>query len=422
MLKDDMAEQKLINGSIYYEGIGVEENKTEAVKLWHKSAEYGNVEAKRVLGTVYAMGKGVEKNLAEAVKWWQQAAEQGNIEGQNALGDAYYHGKGVAKNESAGIEWWRKSAEQGNIYAQYKLARATGSNKAAKRNGKEATRWRRIFADEGDVDNPPYMFDEIYKASSELLVDNLPDVVIDEPTGVKIVFYDFSEHETHSKHKYLENGVLEVVSAVSQNRRRYKARVRRLLHQYPPEIIRKNLRTIYIVQHIRRHGISDGKNEFSPDGTYNLAHDAIYLVTGGDKEHEYLERNIGEIFHHEFSSFLLHRYTHLFPKEKWLALNPLDFQYGTHIPADYINFVPQDTEFYYQQCMTAPHSTTYWENDVNNFAQLLFQRRTLPWGWASLPIPVDQYPCLQKKLDLLASFYHHIHPMFTAEYFINTDF
>ncbi len=251
-------------------------------------------------------------------------------------------------------------------------------------------------------------------ASSVHAQDELPDIVTDERTGVRIVFYDFSKHENDMKSRW-RNGVVEVVPAKRKNRHYYKRYAKRALKQYPLELIKKYLRTLYIVEEIK---LIFGSLSIEPEGIYDLERGAIYLTTGGARYDSQL--NTEDIFHHEFSSFLLHGYAYLFPKAEWLALNPSDFQYDIgHTDDGDSPFVPEDGEFYFQRCLPGPHAMTSWENDINTFAMQLFWARATLVGVRERPLPFDDYPCLQKKLDLLAAFYRRIHPMFTAEYFAN---
>ncbi len=49
----------------------------KAVKLYRKAAEQGHANAQFCLGCCYFEGKGVEEDKTEAVKWYRKAAEQG---------------------------------------------------------------------------------------------------------------------------------------------------------------------------------------------------------------------------------------------------------------------------------------------------------------------------------------------------------
>ena len=114
-------------------------------------------------------------------------------------------------------------------------------------------------------------------ASSVHAQDELPDIVTDERTGVRIVFYDFSKHENDMKSRW-RNGVVEVVPAKRKNRRYYKRYAKRALKQYPLWLIKKYLRTLYIAEEIK---LTFGSWSMELGGTYDSERGAIYLTTGG---------------------------------------------------------------------------------------------------------------------------------------------
>ena len=71
------------------------------------------------LGDIYYRGGGVgvSQDRTEAVKWFRKAAEQGLEQAQIALAECYIRGHGVPKNEAEAINWLRKAEEQGNLRA-----------------------------------------------------------------------------------------------------------------------------------------------------------------------------------------------------------------------------------------------------------------------------------------------------------------
>ena len=93
-------------GSCFWNGNGVETNRTEAVNLWRKAAEQGHVRALFKCGCCYWNGIGVESNLVKAVKLWQKAAEQGDVQAQSELGWCYEHGVGLEKNLAEAVRWY----------------------------------------------------------------------------------------------------------------------------------------------------------------------------------------------------------------------------------------------------------------------------------------------------------------------------
>ncbi|MDE7136766.1 MAG: sel1 repeat family protein [Muribaculaceae bacterium] len=104
-------------GYMYDNGYGVAQNDTEAAKWYSKAAEQGNASAQYNLGYMYDNGYGVAKNDTEAAKWYSKAAEQGDSGAQYYIGTMYQNGYGVAQNYTEAVKWYRKAAEQGNSYA-----------------------------------------------------------------------------------------------------------------------------------------------------------------------------------------------------------------------------------------------------------------------------------------------------------------
>src|SRR5579871_4636489 len=51
-----------------------------AIRLWRHVADEGHVKAQYNLGVAYARGIGVPQNKSEALKWWKLAAKQGHPE------------------------------------------------------------------------------------------------------------------------------------------------------------------------------------------------------------------------------------------------------------------------------------------------------------------------------------------------------
>ena len=70
---------------MYYNGNGVPQNYTEAVKWYCLAAKQGDAKAQFIIGSMYATGQGVPQNDAEAVRWFRLAAQQGDTRAQSAL-------------------------------------------------------------------------------------------------------------------------------------------------------------------------------------------------------------------------------------------------------------------------------------------------------------------------------------------------
>lgn len=99
---------------------GVFAQTTNIVTLMLK-AKSGEAEAQNALGEAYYDGKGVTENLTEAVKWFTRAAEQENAKAEYNLGNCYYYGYGVYQYYGEAEKWYTKAAEQGCAEAQNSL-------------------------------------------------------------------------------------------------------------------------------------------------------------------------------------------------------------------------------------------------------------------------------------------------------------
>lgn len=133
MLKAKSGEAEAQNalGEAYYDGKGVTENLTEAVKWFTKAAEQENAKAEYNLGNCYYYGYG------EAEKWYTKAAEQGYAEAQNDLG--YYYEENY--NHKKAVEWYTKAAEQGLPMAQCNLGFCYENGNGVEKNLEEAVKW-----------------------------------------------------------------------------------------------------------------------------------------------------------------------------------------------------------------------------------------------------------------------------------------
>lgn len=119
-LKDN-AEAQYELGYCYFYGVGVEQNRQEAIK-WHRiAAENGFAKAQCVLAGRYHVGKDIEQYDAKAFYWYRKSAELGDVEGQYQLAVFYEQGIEVNKNYQLAKEWYLKAAKQEHQEACYRL-------------------------------------------------------------------------------------------------------------------------------------------------------------------------------------------------------------------------------------------------------------------------------------------------------------
>ena len=193
----------------YENGIGVEKNAAEAVRLVQQAANKGlyhpakdevstKVEAMRRLANYYANGVGVEKSIIEATKWrlkawwwakvetekwftmlceigpsvlimavlcvlWnfigikdigfiklRRKANAGDIDAMLEVAFCYLYGTDVKKNEAKAAKWYHRAAEHGNAKAQVELGDCYRCGRGVKKNDEEAAKWYREAASQGD--------------------------------------------------------------------------------------------------------------------------------------------------------------------------------------------------------------------------------------------------------------------------------
>jgi uncharacterized protein len=85
-----------------------------AVRLFHRAAEQGHVEAQMELADIYfSGGMRVPEDKAASAKWYLRAAELGNAMAQGNIGLAYWYGKGVPKDEVMGLMWLNLAVAHG---------------------------------------------------------------------------------------------------------------------------------------------------------------------------------------------------------------------------------------------------------------------------------------------------------------------
>jgi hypothetical protein len=143
------ADSQLNMGGVFFKGVQVEQDLTEAAKWFHLAAQQGQVQAQFNLGMMYAIGQGVEQNHSEAVKWYRLAAGQKLAIAQLNLGVAYATGAGIAQDEARAMKWFRLAAVQGAAQAQFNLAVMYANGQGTAQNLPEAYRWAKLAAAQG---------------------------------------------------------------------------------------------------------------------------------------------------------------------------------------------------------------------------------------------------------------------------------
>lgn len=126
-------------GKIYLsDGPLVKKDLVKSTEWFRKAAEGGNAEGQFNLGYAYYDGIGIPQNYSEAIRWWRMSAAQGNTDSIKVLEQV--------ECEIAETKKISNLAETGDVDAQLKLARCYETGKGVERSYQDAAKWYRSAA------------------------------------------------------------------------------------------------------------------------------------------------------------------------------------------------------------------------------------------------------------------------------------
>lgn len=128
-------------GAQYEQGIGVEQDYSEAANWYRRAAEHGHAEAQVALGQLLVIAKGVGKDYEQAANWFRKAAAQGQDLAQVALGHMYAHGVGVPQDYEQAAAWLQEASAQGNAEGAYELGKLYSEGHGVARDEAAAATW-----------------------------------------------------------------------------------------------------------------------------------------------------------------------------------------------------------------------------------------------------------------------------------------
>ena len=160
-------------GYCYYRGLGVEQNKQEAIKWLTIAKKHNNPQAYTLLGQIshktdkkeafslflkasdlgdkmgmFFLGvyyeKGIVKNKddAKAFEFYNASAEQGYSRAQRKLGEVYKDGiLGQDKSLLKSFQWYNKAAEQGDSSAQFYIGYYYDKGQGVEKDAFKAVEW-----------------------------------------------------------------------------------------------------------------------------------------------------------------------------------------------------------------------------------------------------------------------------------------
>ena len=144
----------------YDKGLGVDQDKTEAIKWYKKAADAGETEAEWRLGVKYNVGDGVDIDMQKALQWYLKAANTpkefgiivlpGVAEAQRNIGYLYRDGEGVAQDAQEAFGWFMKAAENGDSASQCEVAKAYNTGIGVLQDNQKAFNWYQKAAYQGN--------------------------------------------------------------------------------------------------------------------------------------------------------------------------------------------------------------------------------------------------------------------------------
>ncbi len=172
--------------------------------------------------------------------------------------------------------------------------------------------------------------------------------------------------------------------------------IRGFVVEYPEDILKKNLKGIFLCKTLQFYGKDFG-------GTNSA--DGVYLCVKS-KELGYTNQFLLSSMHHEFSSILMRNYP--FPNKAWEALNPKGFSYTE----DAVGALGKDDLLkphakYHEMGFICLYSQSSVEEDFNTIADYLFNQRP------ALLQMAQEYPKLRAKIQLAMKFYKQVDARFS---------
>ncbi|MBL4846034.1 MAG: SEL1-like repeat protein [Planctomycetes bacterium] len=123
----------------------------EALGLFRRAAELGDVRAMLDLGTLLSNERRVTKDPTLAAKWYRRAAEAGNADGMYKLAVVLQKGLGVPQDEAQAAEWSRRAADQGCVEAMYQRGILFEQGLRVPKDEAQAADWYRRAGEQGNV-------------------------------------------------------------------------------------------------------------------------------------------------------------------------------------------------------------------------------------------------------------------------------
>ncbi|MGF1453584.1 MAG: tetratricopeptide repeat protein [Opitutales bacterium] len=108
-------------GQCYWDGVGVETDKAQALKHYREGAELGDGKSALRLGAALVRGNGAERDFEEARHWLEVALDDEQMAAVDDLGFLYENGKGVERDLDRAADYYRRGVEHDFTYSLVSL-------------------------------------------------------------------------------------------------------------------------------------------------------------------------------------------------------------------------------------------------------------------------------------------------------------
>lgn len=177
--------------------------------------------------------------------------------------------------------------------------------------------------------------------------------------------------------------------------------LKQALKKYPAEVLRQNLKKIYVLKSMSFYGVGYG-------GTNST--DVVYITNNGIGE-GYTDDYVEKTFHHEFSSILLRNYPGFFSEKEWIKNNKITYGNGGVEAIVNEQAGLEFDEELMKSGFLVQYAVSDLENDFNTYAESIFCPAQELWNYC------QKYPGVNRKVNLMFQFYTKLNPEFTKAYF-----
>lgn len=149
--RGDSALAYLALASLYFDGVGIEQNFNESSRFIQKAYELepDNPEVVYWYGRMYAEGIGVNRDDSKGFEYLSKAAELGHKDADYLRAVMINSGRSIVGSEQDAVKMFKKHADEGNAEAQYRYGLALYEGFAVGQNLEEAVAYLKKAASGG---------------------------------------------------------------------------------------------------------------------------------------------------------------------------------------------------------------------------------------------------------------------------------